>query len=190
MTPPQFIRRHHPCARKSASKVVRCRMQLPPHATRRTPHGASLLVLAMSAWSVKTQRAPSRHCRDTNVDGRTTTAMHDMRPPSRRPRINECAGIRPNTAPVASAQLSDRPLRPSSPPDGTLFAAFHQIRPAEAKARSESWTSGGQYFRGEREADIEAVRGERLCVCSVVMYAEAFFYYFYFGEHRRAQVSA
>ena len=62
---------------KSASKAVLSRMQLTLHATRRTPHGASRLVLAMSAWSVKTRRAPSRHCRDARVYGHTTTAMHD-----------------------------------------------------------------------------------------------------------------
>ena len=34
----------------------------------RTPHGASRTVQAMSdAWSVKTLRAPSRHCRDARV---------------------------------------------------------------------------------------------------------------------------
>ena len=31
----------------------------------------------MSAWSAKTRRAPSRHCRDARVYGHTTTAMHD-----------------------------------------------------------------------------------------------------------------
>ncbi|CAM9875799.1 unnamed protein product, partial [Laminaria digitata] len=52
---------------------------MPPtlHATRRTPHGASRLVQAMSAWSVITRRAPSRHCRDSRVSGHTTAAMHD-----------------------------------------------------------------------------------------------------------------
>ena len=60
------------------------RMQLTLHATRRTPHGASRLVLAMSAWSVKTRRAPFWHCRDARVYGHTTTAMQDNeypRPP-------------------------------------------------------------------------------------------------------------
>ena len=51
-------------------------MQLTLHATRRTPHGVARLVLAMSAWSVKTRRAPSRHCRDARVYGHATTAMH------------------------------------------------------------------------------------------------------------------
>ena len=72
--------------RKSASQVVFSRMQLTLHATLRTTHGASRLVKAVSAWSVKTGRAPSRHCRDARVHGHTTTAMHDVEytPLSRR----------------------------------------------------------------------------------------------------------
>ena len=72
----QFIRRCHPYARKVRLTSGSSRMQLTLHATRRTPHGASRLVLAMSAWSVKTRRAPSWHCRDARVYGHTTTAMH------------------------------------------------------------------------------------------------------------------
>ena len=53
-------------------------MQLARHATRRTLHRASRLVQAMSAWSVKSRRAPSRHCRDARVYGHMTTAMHDI----------------------------------------------------------------------------------------------------------------
>ena len=54
-------------------------MQLTLHATRRTPHDASRLMQAMSAWSVKTRHAPSRQqCRDARVHGHTTTAMHDI----------------------------------------------------------------------------------------------------------------
>ena len=67
----------HPCARTSASQAVLSWMQLTLHATRRTPHGASRLVLAMYAWLVTTGRAPSGHCRDAWVYGHTTTAMHD-----------------------------------------------------------------------------------------------------------------
>ena len=33
---------------------------------------------AMSAWSGKTRRAPSRHCRGARVYGHTTTVMHDQ----------------------------------------------------------------------------------------------------------------
>ena len=53
-------------------------MQLNLHATRRTPHGASRLVQAVSSWSVKTGRAPSRHFRGARVYGHTATATHDM----------------------------------------------------------------------------------------------------------------
>ena len=73
----QFIRRCLPYARKPASQAVLSRMQLTLHATRRSLRGASHLVLAMSAWSVKNRCAPSRHCRDARVYGHTTTAMHD-----------------------------------------------------------------------------------------------------------------
>ena len=73
----QFIGHCHPYAGKSASQAVLSRVQLTLHATRRTPHGSLRFVLAMSAWSVKTRRAPSRHCRDARVYGHTTTAMLD-----------------------------------------------------------------------------------------------------------------
>ena len=52
-------------------------MQLTLQATRRKRCGTSRLVLAMSAWSIKTRRAPSRHCRGARVYDHTTTAMHD-----------------------------------------------------------------------------------------------------------------
>ena len=42
-------------------------MQVTLHATRRTPHGASRLVQAVSAWLVETRRAPSWHSRDARV---------------------------------------------------------------------------------------------------------------------------
>ena len=42
---------------------------------------------AMSSWSMKTLRAPSRHCRDARGYGHTTKGMHDIEytPPSRSP---------------------------------------------------------------------------------------------------------
>ena len=65
-------------ARKSASRAVLGRMQLTLHATRRIHHDASKsLVVAISAWPVKTRRAPPRHYRDARVYGHTTTAMYD-----------------------------------------------------------------------------------------------------------------
>ena len=44
-----------------------------PQMARRTPHGA--LVHAMSAWSVKTRRAPSRQSREARVNGLKVTNM-------------------------------------------------------------------------------------------------------------------
>ena len=58
--------------KKCASQAILSRMQLTLHATRRTPDGALRLVQAKSAWSVKTRRAPSRHCSDTRVYAHTT----------------------------------------------------------------------------------------------------------------------
>ena len=68
---------------KSVLRAVLGRMQFTLHATRRTPHGASRLVQAMSAWLVKTRRAPSRHSRDAKVYGHTTTAVHKLNTPPR-----------------------------------------------------------------------------------------------------------
>ena len=61
---------------KSTSEAVLSRVLLTLRATRRTPHGASRLVQAKAAWSVKTLRALSWHCRDVRVYGHTTAAMH------------------------------------------------------------------------------------------------------------------
>ena len=62
------------------------------HATRPTPHGATRLVQAMSAWPAKTRRAPSRHCRHARVYVHTTTVMHDMNNPREPPEFagNAC----------------------------------------------------------------------------------------------------
>ena len=56
-------------------------MQFTLHATRRTPHGASHLVQAMSAWLGKTRRAPSRHIRDARVYFDKTMVMHKLSTP-------------------------------------------------------------------------------------------------------------
>ena len=64
--------------RTSALQLVLSRMQLALHATRRTPQGASRLVHAMPALSVKTRRSPPQHCGDARVNGLKTTAMDEM----------------------------------------------------------------------------------------------------------------
>ena len=66
----------HATRRMPASQAVLCRMRLTLHATRRAPHGASHLVHAMSAWSVKTRRAPSQRNRDARVYGLVHTLVH------------------------------------------------------------------------------------------------------------------
>ena len=75
---------------KSASRAVLSRRQHTLHAPRRTPRGASRLVLAMYAWSVKTRHAPSRHCRDARVYGHATTAMHEYRVHPHPPWLRVC----------------------------------------------------------------------------------------------------
>ena len=57
------------------SPAVLCMMQLTLHPTRPTPHGVSCLVQAISAWSVKAGRAPSRHCRGARVFGHTINTV-------------------------------------------------------------------------------------------------------------------
>ena len=71
---------------KSVLRAVLGRIQFTLHATRRTPHGASRLVQAMSAWLVKTRRAPSRHTKGARAYCHTTMAMHKLStpPPSKK----------------------------------------------------------------------------------------------------------
>ena len=56
--------------------MVLARIQLTLRSTRRTPQGASHLVHAMPAWSLKPQRAPSPHCRDARVYRLEATVIH------------------------------------------------------------------------------------------------------------------
>ena len=60
-------------------------MRFTLHATRRTPHGASRFVQAMSACFVKTRHDPSGYSRNARVYGLTTAAMDKLRAPSRLP---------------------------------------------------------------------------------------------------------
>ena len=46
-------------------------MQPTLHATRPTPRGDSHMVQAMSSWSLKSRRSPSRHCMNVRVYGPT-----------------------------------------------------------------------------------------------------------------------
>ena len=70
----QFIGRCHPYARKSTSQAVDAAHL---RATRRTPRGASRLMLVMSAWSVKYRHAPSR----PGIVGMRGSVFIRLRPP-------------------------------------------------------------------------------------------------------------
>ena len=79
----KLSRRYHPCPSKYARgaeirlTTVLSKVLLTRHATRRTPHGASRLLDATFAWSVKTRPTPSRIRRDASVYGHMTTGMSD-----------------------------------------------------------------------------------------------------------------
>ena len=64
-------------------RAVLSRVQLTKYATRRRPHISlrDWCKQSVSAWSVKTRRALSRHRRDARVYRHATTAMHDMSAP-------------------------------------------------------------------------------------------------------------
>ena len=68
-----------------------------PNSSRRFALGTSDVFLA---WSVKTRRAPSRHCRDARVYGHTTTAIHDNEysPPLPRPTVEISSKLPPARA--------------------------------------------------------------------------------------------
>ena len=79
-------------------------MRLAEHTSR---FASRLVLLAMSIWSVKTPRAPSRHCRDARVYGHTTTTMHDNEytPPPLRGTCKPAAHLRQSRNTDAAADL-------------------------------------------------------------------------------------
>ena len=78
---------------KSVLRAVLGRMQFTLQATRRAPHGASRLVRAMSAWLVKTRRAPSRHRRGARVYDHATTTMPKLSTPPPPPALFVKTGL-------------------------------------------------------------------------------------------------
>ena len=96
------------------------------HATRRTPHGASRLVQAMSAWLVwKPDVLRPGINRDARVYGHTTTAMHKLS----TPRIPACMSM--DGAPFFPARLSfSSPLLSSRQmhPKMTVPSPLHHTR--------------------------------------------------------------
>ena len=63
----------------------------------------------MSAWSVKTRRALSRHCKDVRVYGHTTTAIHDVSTSSPPPDLFLIEYTPPPSSQLPPAYLSIAP---------------------------------------------------------------------------------
>ena len=120
---------------KSVVRAVLGRMQFTLHATRRTPQGASRMVQAMSAWLVKTRRAPSRHSRDARIYGHTTMAMHKL---STRPLSPNLPYPQPLPHPP-----SPRPTRTPPPSPSVKTMAMHGIEYPSSPSlllRRTSWS--------------------------------------------------
>ena len=107
------------------------------------------LVRTMSACSLKTRRAPSRHCRDARVYGHTTTAMHDMRtPPPPVPPLgcfgcDQCA--RAGRWDRGAVLLEKMKANPATPPDARTYASL-----IDACAKDDNW-EGGLFFLAEMQ---------------------------------------
>ena len=63
----------------------------------------------MPAWSVKTRRAPSRHCGDARVYGLKTTATHEMSTPSPSPSPSPTSPTKQLVTPSAIVAWLKRP---------------------------------------------------------------------------------
>ena len=97
-------------------------------APRQHAYGASRLVQAMSAWLVKTRRAPSWHSRDARVYGHTTTVMHKL-------------STTPPPPPADHVHLDHAHLDPAHVNKVTAAAK------ANAKQAADMWRStGGQRY--------------------------------------------
>ena len=109
-------------------------MRFTLHATRRTPHGASRLEQAMSAWLEKTRRALSRHRKDVRVYGHTTTAKLSTPPPQHAPPPPTVASVTCRTPYERSLQKLSVPYHEySSPCNSVLLDAdgfFEQVHHA------------------------------------------------------------
>ena len=63
-----------------------------PNTSRRFALGAINVCLSMSAWLVKTRRAPSPHSKDARVYGHPTRAMHKLSTPPPTPAPDLSSG--------------------------------------------------------------------------------------------------
>ena len=74
----------------------------------------------MSAWSVKTRHAPSRHYRDARVYGHTTAAMHEIE------RISPIEYTPNRVMAAAVVATFHRRLTPLEPPRGLTLTLSGQ----------------------------------------------------------------
>ena len=133
-------------------------MQLTLHVTHRTPRGASRLVHALSARSVKNRRAPSRHCRDARIYGHTTTAMHDMsNPPPLRARLSHLSSYRSSARINFSVQMPSTGKRSSRTfKYRGWFTPIHQAESTASTSRLTTIRTVG------RRSEMKACQGSGL----------------------------
>ena len=126
--------------RKVPTSVLRSVLRNMPfnfHATRRTTNGASRLAKAMSAWLVKTRRAPSRHSRDARVYGHTTTGMHELSTPPINARLTPADGVGtpPPLNPVPPHPFLPLPSPPTLPKTQRNFPLLRVLSTGWARSR-------------------------------------------------------
>ena len=151
---------------KSVSRAVLRRMQFTLHGTRRTPHGVSRLVQAMSAWLVKTRRAPSRYSRDVRVYGHTTTAMHKLTtPPPLLPRPVPLPGLL-TLYPTLFPHLPSLPHRTQPNPTSSRCPAAKRYgstsAPDDGVSCGQHAGEGGGHHQGDGHARCHARRRKLL----------------------------
>ena len=122
----------------------------------------------MPALSVKTLRAPSRHCSDARLYGHTTTAMHDMStPPPPPPRSTKTRCNRDGRL-LPLGHLATRCTAVRYP---VIFAGTNEIRrvftyfvaPSDARCLRALYRTKGEDLR--YVADLEQ-EGEKVLLAS------------------------
>ena len=126
MCPSKHRRLKHPDAIEFPSASIDRELKTKPrcasthHHPIHPPPGASRLVQATSACSVKTRRGPSRHCRDARVNSHTTTAIYDgSTPPPVEPTRYRCPLEKQDPRSPSQAFVLRRPILGGSLQPGT-----------------------------------------------------------------------
>ena len=112
-------------------------MQPTLHATRQNPQGASRLVHAISAWSVKTRRAPSWHSRSARVNDLKTTAMRVMSAPPSPPALSPL----PGTGFLRTSLTTSRALNRDQKQLQQLWTIYDNLLPPLGRRRESAYWS-------------------------------------------------